>query len=84
MNGGMEGWRKKSREEGSVVLSRPALSGRPLNQIYAPDPEAFISAQRERWSRAAGRGYAVKNKLSSAKTGRDGWLAREGGNGRVS
>lgn len=76
MNEWREGRRKKSREDGSVVLCQPALSGDPLDQIYTSDPAAFISAQRRRWSHAAGGGYTMKNKLSSAKTGRDGQPAR--------
>lgn len=61
MNGWMEeGEQGGPREEGSVVLSGPALSGRPLAQIYTSDPDAFISAQRERRSHAAGRGYTER------------------------
>lgn len=71
----MEGWRKKCREEGSAVLSEPALSGRPLSWIYTSDPEAFICAQRKRWSHAAGR-YTLKNKAGMAGWHKKGMCGR--------
>lgn len=86
MNGWMEeGEQGGPREEGSVVLSGPALSGRPLAQIYTSDPDAFISAQRERRSHAAGRGY-TERKQAVLGSNRQRWPAntRGGGSGRVS
>lgn len=80
-----EGEQGGPREEGSVVLSGPALSGRPLVQIYTSDPDAFISAQRERRSHAAGRGY-TERKQAVRGSYRQRWPAntRGGGSGRVS
>ena len=79
MNGWMEeGEQGGPREEGSVVLSGPALSGRPLAQIYTSDPGAFISAQRERRSHAAGRGY-TERKQAVRGSNRQRWPANTRG-----
>lgn len=79
MNGWMEeGEQGGPREEGSVVLSGPALSGRPLVQIYTSDPDAFISAQRERRSHAAGRGY-TERKQAVRGSNRQRWPANTRG-----
>lgn len=79
----MNGWTEEGeqggpREEGSVVLSGPALSGRPLVQIYTSDPDAFISAQRERRSHAAGRGY-TERKQAVRGSNRQRWPANTRG-----
>lgn len=75
MNGWMEGGEQGGpREEGSVVLSGPALSGRPRAHIYTSDPDAFIWAQRERRSHAAGRGYTEK-KQAVLGSNRQRWPA---------
>lgn len=81
--GWMDGRKKESREGRGrkavlVYLDRLWVVA-PSVKYTRLTPTLSSPLHREKRSRAAGGGYTVNNKLSSAKAGKDGRLTREGG-----